>query len=106
MKKIFILFLISTFSFVACKNADSSQFQVKLSYKNSDKLVNHTECRKIGGWIFLEEIVYGKSQLPVIVDSQKISGNSGNLTFRGKNKTQGIFELVVGENALGYSAYK
>lgn len=100
MKKIFILFLISTFSFVACKNADSNHFQVKLSYKNSDKLVNPQNAGKLDGWIFLEEIVYGKSQVPVIVDSQKISGVTGNLTFRGKNKTQGIFELVVGENAL------
>ena len=100
MKKIFILCLISSLLFFACKNTDSSQFQVKLSYKNSDKLINPLNTGKSGGWIFLEEIVYGKSQLPVIVDSQKISGISGNLTFRGKSKTQGIFELVFGENAL------
>ena len=36
----------------------------------------------------------------MIIDSQKISGTSGNLTFAGKSQTQGIFELVFGENAL------
>ena len=55
---------------------------------------------KSDGWVFLEEIVYGKSQPPVIIDSQKLSGVSGNLTFRGKSKEQGIFELVFGDNIL------
>ena len=36
----------------------------------------------------------------MIIDSQKLSGSSGNLTFHGKSKDQGIFELIVGENAL------
>jgi len=51
-------------------------------------------------WVFLEEIVYGKSQPPLIVDSQKISGASGNLTFHAKSQTEAIFELVFGENIL------
>ena len=55
---------------------------------------------KSDGWVFLEEIVYGKSQPPLIVDSQKISGASGNLTFHGKSQTQEIFELVFGDNVL------
>jgi peroxiredoxin len=100
MKKIFLLILISACLFVSCKNADSSRFQVKLSYKNSDKMISPQNSGKSDGWVFLEEIVYGKSQLPLIVDSQRISGTTGNLTFAGKSKTQGIFELVFGENAL------
>jgi len=36
----------------------------------------------------------------VIIDSQKLSGSSGNLVFHGKTKEQGIFELIIGENAL------
>jgi peroxiredoxin len=55
---------------------------------------------KSDGWVFLEEIVYGKSQPPLIIDSQKISGASGNLTFHGKSQTQAIFELVFGDNVL------
>jgi peroxiredoxin len=100
MKKILIPVLAYTFLFISCKSADKSGFQVKLSYKNSDKLITPQNTGKSDGWVFLEEIVYGKSQLPLIVDSQKISGVSGSLTFKGKSKTQGIFELVFGENAL------
>jgi peroxiredoxin len=84
----------------SCKSVDKSAFQVSFSYKNADKLTASMNSSKSDGWVFLEEIVYGKSQLPVIVDSQKISGASGNLIFRGKSKSQGIFELVVGENTL------
>jgi peroxiredoxin len=100
MKKIIISILISVCLFVSCKSKDSSRFQVKFSYKNSDKLITPQNAGKSDGWVFLEEIVYGKSQLPLIVDSQKISGVTGNLTLQGKSKNQGIFELVVGENAL------
>ncbi|HEY4937116.1 MAG TPA: TlpA disulfide reductase family protein [Puia sp.] len=100
MKKIILPILISVCFFISCKNADNSRFQVKLSYKNSDKMITPQNAGKSDGWVFLEEIVYGKSQLPLIVDSQKISGVTGNLTFQGKSKSQGIFELVVGENAL------
>ena len=100
MKKIIISILISVCLFVSCKSKDNSRFQVKFSYKNSDKLITPQNAGKSDGWVFLEEIVYGKSQLPLIVDSQKISGVTGNLTLQGKSKNQGIFELVVGENAL------
>jgi peroxiredoxin len=100
MKKTIIPVLMFSCLLIACKNADKNGFQVKLSYKNSDKLVTPQNTGKSDRWVFLEEIVYGKSQLPLIVDSQKLSGVSGNLTFRGKSKNQGIFELVFGENAL------
>jgi peroxiredoxin len=55
---------------------------------------------KSGDWVFLEEIVYGKSQPPLIIDSQKISGSSGNLNFHGKSHSQEIFELVFGDNII------
>jgi peroxiredoxin len=100
MKKIIIPILIATGVFISCRTADKTQFQVKLSYRNGDKMVTHQNTGKSDSWVFLEEIVYGKSQLPVIVDSQKLSGATGNLTFRGKSKNQGIFELVFGDNIL------
>ena len=100
MKKLILAILISTCLFVSCKQKDNNKFQVKLSYSNSDKLVTPLNAGKSDGWIFLEEIVYGKSQLPLIIDSQKISGVKGNLTFQGKTANQGIFELIVGENVL------
>jgi thiol-disulfide isomerase/thioredoxin len=100
MKKILIPILAGIFIFSSCKNADKSRFQVKLAYTNSDKMITPQIAGKSDGWVFLEEIVYGKSQPPLIIDSQKISGTSGNLTFRGKSQTQAIFELVFGDNVL------
>jgi peroxiredoxin len=100
MKKIIIPFLILASIFVSCKNADNNRFQVKLSYKNADKWVSLQNLGKSDNWVFLEEIVYGKSQLPQIIDSQKLSGAAGKLIFQGKSKSQGIYELVFGENIL------
>jgi peroxiredoxin len=100
MKKSILTILISVCIFVSCKHKDGNKFEVKLSYSNSDKIVSPQTAGKSDKWVFLEEIVYGKSQLPLIIDSQKITGVSGSLTFQGKNASQGIYELVVGENAL------
>ncbi|MDP9040619.1 MAG: redoxin domain-containing protein [Bacteroidota bacterium] len=99
MKNILVALIVPACLLLSCKSGDKSRFLVKLSYNNGDKLVN-PQNGKSGGWIFMEEIAYGKSQLPTLVDSQKISGSSGNLTFQGKSKTEGIFELVFGENSL------
>jgi peroxiredoxin len=100
MKKLIIPFMMSACLFISCKNKDKGQFQVMLRYNNADKLISPQNPGKSDGWVFLEEIVYGKSQLPVIVDSQKLSGAKGNLTLQGKGKNEGIFELVFGENIL------
>jgi peroxiredoxin len=100
MKNIIIPVLIGACLFLSCRTADKSQFQVKLSYKNSDKLLTPQNAGKSDSWVFLEEIVFGKTQLPLLVDSQKISGVNGNVTLHGKSKDQGIFELVFGDNAL------
>jgi peroxiredoxin len=100
MKKIFFVAAVCAMFFLSCKNNDAGRFQVRLSYKNSDKLVSPQTGVKQDGWVFLEEIIYGKSQPPVVVDSQKLSGVSGTLNFRGRSKDQGIFELVFGDNIL------
>lgn len=100
MKTLIIPFLVSAFLFTSCKQSDKNRFQVKLSYRNADKLISPQNAGKSDRWIFLEEIVYGKSQLPQIVDSQKITGVNGNLNFQGKSNGQNIFELVIGENVL------
>jgi thiol-disulfide isomerase/thioredoxin len=100
MKKILIPILVCVFILLSCKNGDKSRFQVKLTYSNGDKMITPQNIGKSNGWVFLEQIVYGKSQLPIIVDSQKLSSASGNLTFQGKSQTQGIFELVFGDNVL------
>jgi peroxiredoxin len=99
MKNILVALIVPACLLLSCKSGDKSRFLVKLSFNNGDKLVN-PQNGKSGGWIFMEEIAYGKSQPPTLVDSQKISGSSGNLTFQGKSKPEGIFELVFGENSL------
>jgi len=100
MKKIILVVLVIGCAFISCKSGDKDMFQVKLTYKNSDKMINPQNSGKSNEWVFLEEIVYGKNQLPVIVDSQKISGPSGSLTFRGKNGQEGIYELIFGDIIL------
>ena len=97
MKKIISIVFI-TIVLISCKSGTGGGFQVKLTYKNADKLITLQNTGKSDGWVFLEEIVYGKTQLPLILDSQKLTGASGTVTFTGKNKNQGIFELVFGEN--------
>lgn len=99
MKKVLLLVLIAICA-VACKNEKQGDFQVILRYKNADKLITPANTGKSDQWVFLEEILYGKSQLPIIVDSQKISGASGEVSLHGKSKTEGIFELVFGDNVL------
>src|SRR5664279_3881778 len=101
MKKIIIAaILCSAFLNFSCKNGDKNGFDVKLAYNNADRWIISQNAGKADSWVFLEEIVYGKSQLPMIIDSQKLSGSSGNLNFHSKRKEQGIFELIIGENAL------
>jgi thiol-disulfide isomerase/thioredoxin len=100
MKKTIIPILVALSLIFACKSGEKNGFQVKLTYKNADKWLTTQNSGKADAWVFLEEIVYGKSQLPLIIDSQKLSGPAGNLTFYGKSKEQGIFELVIGENAM------
>ena len=68
MKKILIPILAGIFIFSSCKNTDKSRFLVKLAYTNSDKMITPQNAGKSDGWVFLEEIVYGKSQPPLIVD--------------------------------------
>jgi thiol-disulfide isomerase/thioredoxin len=100
MKKTIALILCSTMMIISCKNGQKNGFDVKLAYNNADHWTSNQNTGKADSWVFLEEIVYGKSQLPIIVDSQKLSGSSGNLSFHSKRKEPGIFELIFGENAL------
>jgi len=97
MKKIIIPLVI--LFFLSCNHGESTQFQVKVAYKNADKLMA-LNIGKTDLWVFLEEIVYGKNQMPRIVDSEKVIGNSGTFTLFAKNKTQGIYEMVFGDNIM------
>jgi peroxiredoxin len=100
MKKIIWTVLVLFGLLMSCSQVNTGQFQIKLTYQNLDKMANPQNAGKSDGWVFLQEIVYAKSQAPVVVDSQKASGVSGSLLFKGKSKGEGIFELVFGENIL------
>jgi peroxiredoxin len=86
----------------ACKQAPKNQFEVKLSYTNANKLAEANPGFPGTGavWVYLEEIVYGKDQAPVIVDSAKLSASAGNIELTGREAKEGIYELVFGQNAL------
>lgn len=86
----------------ACKESGEKRFHVNLSYTNAEKLVqaNPGFPGSAANWVYLEEIVYGKDQAPVIIDSGKLSGSSGSVELSGKSTKEGIYELVFGENAL------
>jgi len=68
----------------ACKNAGKNGFQVTLSYTNADKLVQAGSGfpGSAPTWVYLEEIVYGKDQAPLVVDSAKLAGAAGNIALK------------------------
>jgi peroxiredoxin len=86
----------------ACKQSGKNGFHVNLTYTNADKLVqaNPGFPGSAATRVYLEEIVYGKDQGPVIVDSAKLNGSAGSVELTGKGTKEGIYELVFGENAL------
>jgi peroxiredoxin len=86
----------------ACKSAGKNGFQVSLSYTNADKLVQAGSGfpGSAPTWVYLEEIVYGKDQAPLVVDSAKLAGAAGNIALKGKGTGEGIYELVFGDNVL------
>ncbi len=86
----------------ACKQTPKNGFEVNLSYTNANKLTEANPGFPGTGvvWIYLEEIVYGKDQAPIVVDSAKLSGSTGNVALKGKEEKEGIYELVFGQNLL------
>lgn len=83
----------------SCKEAKKDSFHIAGSYTNADKL-NVTGVPVPVSKVYLQEIVYGKDQPPVSLDSARISGSSGNFSLTVKAKSQGIYELVFGDNLI------
>jgi peroxiredoxin len=97
-----VLFLLAGCFLFACKNAGKNGFEVNISYTNADSLPRPDSGfpGSAPTWVYLEQIVYGTEQAPVIVDSAKLPGSAGKLVLKGKGTKEGIYELVFGENAL------
>lgn len=95
--------LICVFLF-SCKENKKESFKVTGSFRNADKMSipvpGGIADQKAISKVWLEEISFGKEQAPIILDSAKISGASGNFSLSGAGKPGGIFELVFGENKV------
>jgi len=81
----------------ACKQTKKGSFSISGTYRNADKL---SSVEGPLSKVYLMEVAYGKDQPPVIRDSAKLSGNNGSFNLSATSKSQEIFELVFGNNAL------
>ncbi len=80
----------------ACKQEKKNSFAISGSYTNADKLKAPGSALVV----YLEEIQLGKDQPPVVLDSARLSENTGSFSLKASVKTQEIIELVFGDNAL------
>ena len=81
----------------SCHDRMKGGFTVSGTYKNVDKLASQEGPVN---YVYLLEVPYGKDQQPVTLDSVKISGNSGHFSLSTAARSQEVFELVFGSNAL------
>ena len=88
------------FSF-SCKQSSKNNFEVTISFSNADKLISPLSSQNSNTIkVYLEEVPYGRDQSPLTLDSTKLSGKTGTVTLRGTGKSEGIYEVVFGENLL------
>ncbi len=83
----------------SCKQSGKADFRITGTYTNADKL-NVSGVPAAFNKVYLQEVVYGKDQSPVALDSAKVSGNAGSFSLRAKSKPEGIYELVLGDGLL------
>ena len=81
----------------SCHDRMKGGFTVSGTYKNVDKLASQEGPIP---YVYLLEVPYGKDQPPVTLDSVKITGNSGHFSLNTPARTQEVFEMVFGNNAL------
>jgi hypothetical protein len=81
----------------ACQTKKKGTFTVSGTFKNADRL---TAFEGPISKVYLMEVAYGKDQPPVILDSAKLPVSNGNFSLTGVARTQQIFELVFGNNAI------
>ena len=81
----------------SCKEKSKGNLNVVGSFKNADKLAM---AEGPVSKVVLLEVPTGKDQPPVILDSAKLTGGSGNFHLSGIGRSQEIYELVFGNNAL------
>jgi thiol-disulfide isomerase/thioredoxin len=98
-----LLFLLSG----ACRQPEKNEFEVTGSFVNADKMIA-TYLPGSGGdslkeavtRVYLQEVPYGRDAAPVNLDSVNIHGASGDFKLHATGRTQGIYELVFGDNIV------
>ena len=97
MKRIFLIGSSALMLLIAsCQQGKKGAFTVSGTFENADKL---TAVAGPISKVFLLEISFANQQ-PVLLDSAKISSGRGSFTLSGKTRTQGIYELVFGNNLI------
>lgn len=81
---------------LSCQPKKKGSFSVSGTFKNADKLA---AVEGPISKVYLLEIANGKDQ-PVILDSAKIPVSNGSFSLSANTKTQEIFELAFGNNAI------
>jgi len=80
----------------SCQTGKKGAFTVTGTYENADKLI------AVSGPIskvFLLQISFANRE-PILVDSARIRSGKGEFTLAAKAKTQGIYEVVFGNNLM------
>src|ERR1700694_639031 len=89
---------VALLTFYSCREKTKGTFTVTGNFINADKLA--PPDGPVTKAYLLEVSNSGKDQQPVVLDSAKISGSSGNFSLSGAPKTQQVYELVFGNNVL------
>jgi peroxiredoxin len=81
----------------ACREKMKGGLNVTGTFRNADKLAS---LEGPVSKVYLLEVPYGKEQMPVSLDSAKITGNDGNFSLSTMARPQELFELVFGKDLL------
>jgi peroxiredoxin len=89
--------MVTALLLTGCQQKKKGGFTVEGSFKNADKL---SMMAGPINYAYLLEVPSGKDQQPFVLDSVKLSGNSGHFSLAGNTRTQELHEIVFGNNAI------
>jgi peroxiredoxin len=80
----------------SCQSGKKGAFTVSGTFENADKLA---AVEGPISKVFLLQISFANQQ-PVLLDSARVPAGRGRFTLSGKSRTQGIYEVVFGNNLV------
>src|ERR1700728_2042322 len=80
----------------SCQSGKKGAFTVSGTFENADKLA---AVEGPISKVFLLQISFANQQ-PVLLDSARVPAGRGRVTLSGKSRTQGIYEVVFGNNLV------